>query len=236
MRKNNEEITFKDILSIFIPKLWLILLCAVVCGAVLGVYADSKPDSYTSTSILDIKKDSDTISISDVDLANSVIMKIGEKVKSDDFLIRVIAETYGNRTDLTPSFVLSSLSYVPLDNGMLRVSITTADKDLSLYIAQAFETLLPSEFANYSSYQLVAVPFNSAKLSNVPNDKGVLKNVAVGFVGGGVVAAVAVWLAYVIDTTVRSRKKLEDSFDYPILGTIPSVKKAKAEKEESLDA
>jgi len=235
MKKNNEEITFKDILSIFIPKLWLILLVAIVCGAALGVYADSKTSTYTSTSILDIKKDSDTISISDVELANSVIMKIGEKVKSDDFLIRIIAETYGDHPELTPSFVLSALSYVPLDNGMLRVSITTADKDLSLYIAQAFESLLPSEFANYSSYQLVCVPFNSAKLSNRANDKGVFKNVAIGFVGGAVLTAVAVWAVYIIDKSVRSKKKLEDNFDYPVLGYIPQVKAEKAGKENSLD-
>ena len=234
MKKNNEEITFKDILSIFLPKLWLILLVAIVAGVALGAYSANKPDTYTSTSILDIKKDSDAINISDIDLANSVIMKIGKKVESDDFLIRIIAETYGNPTGLTPSFILSSLSYVPLDNGMLRVSITTQDSELSLYIAQAFESLLPSEFATYSSYQLVAVPFNSAKLSTVPNDKGVLKNAVIGFVGGGVISAVAVWIAYVVDSTVRSKKRLEDSFDYPILGSIPSVKKAKSGKEETL--
>ena len=208
---------------------------AVACGAVLGIYSNSKPDTYTSTSILDIKKDSDSISISDVDLANSVIMKIGEKVKSDDFLITVIAkvgENYGNYPDLSPSVVLSALSYVPLDNGMLRISVTTTDRSLSLYIAQAFEILLPAEFASYSSYQLVAVAFNSAKLSNVPNDKGVLKNTLVGFVGGGVVSAVAVWLLYILDTTVRSKKKIEDNFEYPVLGYIPKVKESKVREGE----
>ena len=232
MRKNNEEITFKDILSIFIPKIWLILVVAIVFGAVLGIYAGSKVDTYTSTSTIDVKKDSDTINNADFDLANAVIMKIREKAFSDDFLIMVISyikDEYGQDVypGLNPAYIKSVFTYSPIDNGMFRITVTTSDPLLSSRIAQAFENLLPTEFASYSANALKAVPFNYAKTPTTPNDKGVLKNAVIGFVGGGVISAVAVWLMNVIDTTVRSKKKLEDTFTYTILGSIPLDKKEK---------
>ncbi len=233
MKKNNEEITFKDILSIFIPKLWLILIIAVVCGAVLGVYADGKDDTYTATSTIDVRKNSDTINNADFELANTVIMKIREMVYSDDFLIEVIANIYG-RDDypgLTPGYIRSVFSYAPIDNGMFRISVKTTNAELSQRIAQSFETLLEIEFLSYSNNALIAIPFDSAKIPTSPDDKGVLKNAVIGFVGGGVVATVAVWMLYILDTTVRSKKKLEDNFAYPILGYIPREKKEKAGKE-----
>ena len=39
--------------------------------------------------------------------------------------------------------------------------------------------------------------------------------------------ALSSWLMNVIDTTVRSKKKLEDTFTYTILGSIPLDKKEK---------
>ena len=229
MKKSNEERTFKDILLIVLPKLWIIIVAAIVCGALLGVYSLTKPDTYTATSTIDVKKDSDTISIADVELANSVILKIGEKVKSDDFLITIISnirDTYGQDAypELSPSYIRSVVSYVPLDKGQFRIRVTTTDKTLSLYIARAFENLLPAEFSVYSSNALKAVPFNSAKLPKVANDKGTFKNVVVGFAGGAAVSAAAIWVLYIIDFKVRSKKKLEDNFAYPVLGNIPGAK------------
>ena len=238
MKKNNEEITFKDILSIFIPKIWLIAIVAIVCAVLLGVYAANKPNTYTSTSVMDIRKDSDTINVIDVDLANSVIVKLGERVKSDEFLVMVVSNVntkYGVDTypGLTPAIIRSAASYVPLDNGMLKISITTGNPGLSVAIAQAFEDILPTEFSSYSSNALQVQNFNNAKTPTSANDKGVLKNAIIGFAGGGVVAAIAVWLLYVLDSTVRSQKKLEDNFDYPILGVVPCAKKVKTEKESA---
>jgi capsular polysaccharide biosynthesis protein len=156
-------------------------------------------------------------------------MKIREKAFSDDFLIMVISyikDEYGQDVypGLNPAYIKSVFTYSPIDNGMFRISVTTTDPLLSSRIAQAFENLLPTEFASYSANALKAVPFNYAKTPTTPNDKGVLKNAVIGFVGGGVVSAVVVWLMYAIDTTVRNKKKLEDNFGYTILGTIPHVK------------
>jgi capsular polysaccharide biosynthesis protein len=154
-------------------------------------------------------------------------------VYSDDFLIEVISNVYGRDEypGLTPGYIRSVFSYTPIDNGMFRISVKTTNAELSQRIAQSFETLLEIEFLSYSNNALVAIPFDSAKIPTTSDDKGVLKNVVIGFVGGGVVAAVAVWLLYALDTTVRNKKKLEDNFTYTVLGCIPCEKKQKVGKE-----
>ena len=50
MKKQNEELTLKDILNIFLPKLWFLVLVAVVCAAVLGAMTAMKKNTYTAES------------------------------------------------------------------------------------------------------------------------------------------------------------------------------------------
>ena len=48
MKKHNDEITLKDIFDIFLPKIWLIALVAVIFAAMLGGYTlFVKEDTYT---------------------------------------------------------------------------------------------------------------------------------------------------------------------------------------------
>ena len=49
MKKQNDDITLKSLLDIFIPKIWIILLVAVICASVLGAYSYfGQVDTYTS--------------------------------------------------------------------------------------------------------------------------------------------------------------------------------------------
>ena len=53
MKKKNEEVTFGDILGIFIPKIWIIVLVAVLCASMLAFYSTAiVDDSYTTYSTL----------------------------------------------------------------------------------------------------------------------------------------------------------------------------------------
>ena len=56
MKKRNEEVTFKDILDVFIPKIWIIAIAAVVLAVVMGAYsAFFVEDTYTTKTIFGIK-------------------------------------------------------------------------------------------------------------------------------------------------------------------------------------
>ena len=235
MKRKNEEITFKDILAIFLPKFWLIAIAAIVCSALLGFRAYNTADTYTSSTLIDIRKNSDAIQITDVDISNYVIVKFYEKVRSDDFLAEIcnhLVDQYESETryrNLTPAHIRASLTYQTYEYGQLKLSITTTNGLDSLRIAQAFEAIIIPEIIEYSKDNLKPQVFSPAKISYTPNDKGVVKQALIGFVAGGVASTIAVWAFAVLDVTVRNKKKLESSFTYPILGAIPTSNKNKGE-------
>ena len=50
MKKQREEITIKELIDIFLPKIWIVALVAVVFAGLLGGYSMFlKDDTYTST-------------------------------------------------------------------------------------------------------------------------------------------------------------------------------------------
>ena len=53
MIKKSKETTFKDILEIFLPKLWLMILVAAMLAALVSVYSVFvKDETYSSSSIV----------------------------------------------------------------------------------------------------------------------------------------------------------------------------------------
>ena len=47
--KQKKERTFKDFIDILLPKLWIIVLVAVVCAASVFTYSYTRPTTYTSS-------------------------------------------------------------------------------------------------------------------------------------------------------------------------------------------
>ena len=60
-------------------------------------------------------------------------------------------------------------------------------------------------------------------LPTSPDSKNVVRNAVIGFAGGFLLAALAVFVISKLDVVVRSREKLEDNFDMPVLGVIPRL-------------
>ncbi len=230
MKKKNDEITFKDILGIFIPKMWLILLVAIVFSAIMAIYSINKPKTYTSYSVSSIVKDSETVNTQDFATSDTIIANISYRVKSNEFLVdaknRIVQtykDEYGEDLNLTVDHLRAYVTYTPLSNGMYNISATTQDVRLSLAIINAFDDIIPSEILKlgYSAY--IKIPYIEPEKAANPNSKGTTKNAAIGFVAGGIISAVCVWIYAALDVSVRDRKKLEECFDIPVLGTIPNT-------------
>jgi capsular polysaccharide biosynthesis protein len=227
MKKRNEEITLKDILSVFIPKIWIIAIVSILAAAIMFAYSTFLvSDKYNSSSVMHICKDSETLNTADFLTAESVINVMSYRVFSDDFISMVIAnvrENYGDEyADLSQGLVRSSITYSPLGNGMLRVSVLTSNPQLSYAISQALENYIPTEFYNYRPGVFTVVTYDNAELPTSPLFNNSVRNAIIGFVAGAVISAVAVWLYSAFDTVIRDKKKIEDYFDVSVIGVIPS--------------
>ena len=234
MKKQNDEISIKDLVSLFAPKLWLIVVCAVVLGMVLGGYSlFIKSDTYTSEASLMVSmKNSSSISASDIALSSMIIENLEVVIFSRDFL-EVVAEdintneTYAKQNwRVTYESLKSAITFTPNgDTSTFDLAITTSSNLLSYVIANTVidhimgETLAKFLPSAYSA--IVMTRIESPLPTTSKNDKGVLTKTIIGLLVGSVGCMAVIYVSAMFDVVIRDRKKLEASFDIPVLGVIP---------------
>ncbi len=232
MKANKEELGFKDLLMIFVPKIWLIVIVALVFALGLGVYSGFiQSDSYTAGATMMISKSSTSINSNDRDLASDMVDTYKVVIYSNDFLLSVSDnirndEKYADKDwNLTPTALSSMISIVRYDNTeAFEISVTSGDPDLAYAVATSLSMAVRDELPNRLPYEkgsIYTTIINPAVPPIAPNSKNVVRNAIIGFVVGAILAMVVVFLTTMFDVTIRDIKKIEDNFDIPVLGVIP---------------
>lgn len=235
MENKNKEITLKDIANIFIPKLWLIVVVALVFAIALGVFSMFiKKDTYTSSSTLYVYRNDQSATTGDITAAHEMLEIYEIVLESDDVLGMVISKLPQEYAEfnLTTSYLRESIDFSNKANGTFAISFTTDNQALSFALAQSMESIAPSVIITRIPNALNINIIQSAKLPNA-NSKNTVRNTLIGFLGGAVVAAVVVWLVSVLDVAIHDKKKIEDNFDFPVLGVIPNQQFTQKQREEA---
>jgi capsular polysaccharide biosynthesis protein len=245
MKKQNEEINIKDLINLFIPKLWIILVCAVVLSIILGGYAFLfKSDTFTSSATIMVSKSNSTsISSSDIDLSAKVIDSVEIVIFSRNFLTE-IANAINNdpkyaeyNWNVSTGMLSGALRISPNENtSTFLLSATTTDKLLSYAITDTVSNHIMGDSSILDeylpqSYGVIDMTMLDDPLPGAKNSKGVVTNALIGFLVGAVVSIVVIYIVAMFDVVIHDRKKLEDNFDYPILGVIPRYEVEISEEE-----
>lgn len=224
MKKKNEELTFKDIMSVFAPKAWLILIVAILFGAVMGVYSFFfKKDTYTATSIMLAQKNSESINSTDMIVAENMVEIYSIVLKSEAVLNDVIANLPVEYAEynVTADYLRSVMSISGQGNGIFKISVTTDSPQLSFALAEGIENMAPAAIKTNVQSALSITMIDSPKVPAAPNSKHTVRNALVAALAGAFISAVVIWIVNAFDVVIRDKKKLEDNFDIPVLGVIP---------------
>ncbi len=225
MKKKNEEITLKDILLIFIPKLWLIALVAVVFSAGFALRTMFMThDTYTTSAIFIVKTTGD-YNLSSVNESMVAVDNVKYVVKSTRFCAEVVSDIKDDKDSITTDYIASSISYQPMDNAMLRISVTTTNQKNTFNISQSLRERIPLAFTNFAAQG----KFTAEIVEDFANDvkyigkdaKSTVRDGAIGFLIGGLLSVVGVFVYSLLDAKIRTKKKFKDNFDIQILGEIP---------------
>ena len=231
MKKLNEEFSVKDLITLFIPKVWIILIVALVVSFAFGGYSSFlKDDTYTSSAKMHvIKLTSSQISASDIDYVSKVIEDYKILITTDTFLSRVMAkldsmESYtSSGWKVSDDYIRAHMNTSVLTDDILEISVTTDDALKSHIIATAVSAVIQENsielfaFGDTLNVRIV----HPSSVSTAANSKNVVRNALVGFVGGAVISMLAIFILSLFDIIVHDKKKLEESFDMPIIGLIP---------------
>lgn len=240
MKKQNEEITIKELIDIFLPKIWLIALIAVIFAAALGGYSKfMKDDTYTSTASfimvkIPTKYDGNNgstavttgLNASEIEAMQYMIGMAEQIMETNDYLSTVkaaLVERDERYQSVSVNALKSMLSIKVVGEATcFDLSVVSTDPqlayDVSEVVYQTFPAVIEEFYSSYSiSIKLIDAPVKASS----PNSKGVLKNAVIGGFGGGVLALLLVFVLAKLDVIVRSKEKIEQTFDIPIIGMIP---------------
>ena len=241
MRKRNEDFSLKELVNIFLPKLWLIMAISLLFGSVMAVYSKFIKDStYTSTTKIHVIKESTGVdfAVSDVEFANSYLETYVEALTIPDFLDRVLVKFNENHEiyegeknqgayelkgwdELTYSDIRGCISS-STEQDILTISVTTGDPTLSWGIADSIQKVF--EEKNFLAYPPETVKVQTLQHPVAPtgeNSRKVMLNTIIGLAVGAVLAMVLVFVINMYDVVIHDKKKIEDNFNVPILGVIP---------------
>ena len=223
MKKQNSEISFKDIAGILLPKLWLILIVSIVCaGAVFCYSRFFKDDTYTSSFEIYIYNDTNTgTTVGDQQVAEGMLETYEYFIKTDTFLNAVIiANPYSE--GLTPKALKSMLSISSIgSSGALRISITADDPTFAFNLAKKFVDTVPTIIVQYIPNALTVSVTEFPKEPTAPNSKNEVKNALISFVAAAIVTVLVILVQNSFDAIIHDKKKIEENFSIPVLGAIP---------------
>lgn len=239
MKKRNEEFSVKELLNIFIPKLWLIVIVSLAFGFVMAFYsAFVKEAKYTSTTRIHIGKTTSgatsDINVNDVEFATFYLQTYVELIQVPDFLDDVLNDfkksevyaQYGKEKGwegLRGSDIKKYISTSTVQD-ILTVSVTTGDKYLSHGLALSIEHMIIQDEKQLLAYPRSIVtphPIQAPQLPKGEDSRRVPLNTIIGAAVGAILSMALVFVTHMLDVTIRDKKKIEDNFDIPVLGVIP---------------
>lgn len=228
MAKKKNETTIKDIIDVFLPKLWIMLLVGIILAAAVFSYsALLKQDTYTSTLrvyVYNDKSSSGSLSATEIQAAQEMVDIYKIAMRGDVFLGYVVAnyqETVGKNLDIPTATQYISIQQVD-DDAAFDVIVTTTDAQKSYDIAQIVRDEIETHLqGNIIKNSLGASIVDEPQKAEAPNSKNEFRNSSIAFLFGVIATAAIVWIYSSFDVVIRSAKKIEDNLDVPLLGIIP---------------
>ena len=229
MENNNENvkvISLKDLFGIFLDRLWLILLVAII--VVSGTYTYNKltyVPEYSSTATMYILKEVNENTASydasnDFSLALKVVKDCDILLKSHTVLDKVIGElgldmSYGQLNGMIHTSN-------PEETRILNVTVTADTPENAKQIVDKLCTIGAESINDVMGYDQVNL-YELGTLSKSPSNQ---KSIVV-YLLFGVIAGAFVYLIYVIvfiaDTSIRTDEDIQNYLGLSVIGDIPDA-------------
>lgn len=238
MNKQNDEFTIRNLIKVFLPKLWIIALVAVVLASAVGVISAIQEDTYTSEGKYMMNKlnmeDPDNmigLNTSEVEAMGIMINSIQEMIDTDNFAKKVIAtlsESGRWTSPLSTNELREMMTIVRVGNETtcFYLEITSNDKELSFAVAEVAGELLVAEYERINKYAVSIARIDDAALAKQPNSKNIVRNAIIAFLVGAVLSSLVIFIIFKFDVVIRSKDMLEEYIDLPVLGVIPRLEQA----------
>lgn len=224
--KQKKERSLKDFIDMLLPKAWLLAVIAILAAAVAFVFSYTRQDTYTSSARFLVKYSNDkelNPSIYSNDIAQNKITNYAVVVDGVGFredVVKMAEEDYGYKIDevqFKSMFSFTTSSEAPV----FTIHVTHTDPVVASNLATVVKECVRAKIEEMEGEDGLVVEVDRPSMPEHPNSKNEVRNALIAFLAGLIVSSGVVLIIALSDVTVRDKKKLEDSYDIPILGVIP---------------
>lgn len=225
-------------LKILWKKSWIIMLAAVLSGAIaLGVSIHFIIPEYTASIKLYVNNSTEFashITDSDMKASQSLVNTYMTIIQSDTVLEKVVTELGLEPSDEQIKIIGEMVSTNTInDTEVFKVSVVSTSPNEAARIANTIAGVVPDYIAEIVQGSSVKV----VDMAKVPTDKtspSLALNVLIGLALGFVLSISAILLSELLDARIETESDLESMFNLPILGSITDFEMS--QKEESINA
>lgn len=226
------EIDLLRLLKVLLKKAWIIIICTLLAGIIAFMYSallidpqyQARAMMYVNNSSFSIGSTSFSISASELSAARSLLDLYVVILKSRTTLERIIDESGVSYTTDELSAMLSAKSVSSTE--VFEIVCTSTDPEEAKLIVNTVTEVLPDriyEIVDGSSVRIVDDAVTPKRKSAPSNTRNALIGMLIGFVA----SAGIIILLDLLDNTVHDENYLLDTYDIPMLASVPNMNSKK---------
>ncbi len=229
MQNNNDSaVKFRDLLYLFVSKLWIMILIAVVVGGSIFTFnfVTYKPEYKSTGSIYILRQDSDLDKASDYNsdfsLALSVVSDCTKLLTSRSVLNQVIEDN-----SLTYSYaeLCSMISIVnPTNTRYLEISVVSDSPEKSKMIVDSICEIGKDQIVNVMGFNQVNI-VDEGTMATSPSNSRFSYTVVIGALVAFLLTYILFALIYIFDDRISDPDIIENQLELSVLGMIPNMNK-----------
>lgn len=219
---NRVEITLQDIL--WSLKRYLVWICLTTMLFTLGAWVYTKyfiTPLYTtriSMCVFSGQRIGDGVTTGELNADAAVANTYRILLTSQPVLEAVSEELDGQ----IPPGAIGGMLSTSATAQVIYITVTSANPDTAVRVANALSETAPEAVGKLArAGEMVAV--DRAVMPGAPSSPNVASNVMIGFLLGLLLSCGTVILIALLDTTIWREEDLERAFDFPVLGSVPSM-------------
>ena len=225
-----EELDLKDLLDLFLSKIWQMILIVVVAGGIGILYTlgfvTPKYSSYTTFALIstDNKSTQETtdsaITATDITINSKLVQTYRVLIESSKVLRQVISNL---GIDITEEELKEGISVsTEKDTDVIRLTVTNENavdaSRIANEIVKVFSEMVP-EMYNINNVYVVDEAEVESEPSNIHHTKDVILFTFVG----GIIAIGYALISNMLDTTIKTAEEVEKEFNLPVLVSVPFI-------------
>lgn len=216
------------LLKVLWRKAWIIVICAIITGAIgysraafmIEPTYSSTIKLYTNNSDLSFGGTSISLTSGDISASRSLVTTYGEILNSRTTLEQIIkkAEIKYTYKQLAGMLKYGSSS----DTEIMYVTVTSTDPYEASKIANCISEVLPQRVSDIMKGASMVVVDSAIPIFEKVNPS-ISKNTVLGAMIGFILCAMVIVVIDILDDTIHDEEHILSTYDYPILAKIPDL-------------